>query len=427
MAIGSEISGRYRFRLDRWIGGGAFGGVYEARVLEGTPEMPPRVAVKVLNATLCDKARKHAVQRELSSLLAIHNRRTPRVFDGAVDRVPFIAMELFTAGTLSDMQRRVGALDEGDGWNLLDCLLEGLGAAHTAGVLHLDVKPSNVLLDGDGGFVLADFGVSQASRLSDLPMAGLGSVGWQSPEQATGDRVAFDLRTDVFGAGLTVWSALTGLDLAARDGGLMIRRSLKSKSALPPISFVRLGGLDPALDAIVASMIARDPDERPGSALALLARVRAARRGDKGEEDQPPGAPVSDPEARSVLAGIVDPLVVRMLGTTDPRGMRRLAPTELLCRQGERSHFAFILLKGALRVIRDGTEIDVVSREGELVGEIAALTGERRGAALVAAEPTWVRVFDAAQIEALVAGNPALAVRLLRTMAARFHNLEARR
>lgn len=427
MAIGTEVAGRYRFRLDRWIGGGAFGGVYQATVLDGTPEMPRRVAVKVLGTALSERGRRHSLQRELSSLLAIHNRRTPRVFDASLDRTPFIAMELFNAGTLEDMQGRVGPLTEADAWNLLDCLLEALAAAHSAGVLHLDVKPANVLLDGDGGFVLADFGVSQASRISDLPMAGLGTLGWQAPEQAAGLKDTFDLRTDLCGAGLTVWSAVSGIDLAGHDGELMVKWAETTKSLLPPMSITRKVPIDPQFEAIIASMIARAPAERAGSASSLLVRVRAARRGLAGDEEVVPGAVVSPAEAKYVFDNLVDPLVVRMLGTSESRGLRRLAPTERLCRQGDRSTYAFILLKGTLRVIRDGIEVGVVAREGELVGEIAALTGEARGAAVIASEPTWVRVLDAAQIEAIVAANPALAVRLLRTMAARFHNLEARR
>lgn len=426
LPIGTEIGHRHRFRLDRWIGGGAFGGVYEATTIEWRDaDVPDRVAVKVLSSDLSLKVQRHALSRELSSLLAIRSRRIPQVYDGSVEPPSFIAMELFPNGTLDDLQRRMGPLDEHETVGLAEGLIEALDAAHSAGVLHLDVKPANVLLGSDGQFVLADFGVSQASRMGDLPMAGLGSQGWQAPEQESGRRDQFDLRTDLFGAGATLWSALTGIDLASRQGQLARKRAAGSPLVLPPINFMRRPPIAEGFDAIVNSLIARDPADRPGSAGAVLNQFRALRGGTSVRVALP-GFEVGTEEARRVVNGLVDPLVTRMLGH-DLRGLRRLDADQALCLQGERGHHAFVLLVGEFRVLRDGVEVSRVMREGELLGEIAALTGEPRGAALVATMPTWVRVLDAAQLEALVAANPALAVRLIRTMAARFKQLDTRR
>ncbi len=418
--MGTEVQGKLRFRLERYLGGGSFGSVYSAAVIERMPShpTPSRVAIKLLHGALADKQRRHTLQRELSALLAINNDRIPRVYDWKLDGdQPFIAMEFFPHGTLSDMLDRVGAIDEGEAMTLLERLLEALVAAHGASVLHLDIKPANVLLDGDGGFVLTDFGVAQAPRSGKaLPMAGLGSPGWHAPEQEERLRGTFDLRTDLFGVGTTVWSALTGVNLSSEIGMLRRRRWAGRRTALPPIR--KLRQCMPELETIVMSLVARNQDDRPGNAAIVLDRIRRLRRGDHTERAVP-GREIKADELRDLVQKVVDPLVAQMF-RRDHRGIRYLDEGEQLCQQGDSSLHAFALVHGAIRVVRDGVTLARIDREGEFVGEIAALTGEKRSASLIADGPLWVRVLDAAQLESVIATNPALGVRLIRSMASRF-------
>ena len=83
---------------------------------------------------------------------------------------------------------------------------------------------------------------------------------------------------------------------------------------------------------------------------------------------------------------------------------------------------AFVLIHGSLDVYVGDHRVATIDREGEFVGEIAALTGRARTATLIANNDVWVRVLDAAQLESVIATNPSLGVRLIRTMAARFKN-----
>lgn len=420
LPIGTEIGARALFRLDKWLGGGSFGSVYQAATLDAADTGAPEdVAIKVLGGDLSDRHRRHTLQRELSALKAIHCRRIPRVFDASLDAgTPFIAMEYFAHGTLEALMRRVGAVDEREAVALLESLLEALVEAHSAGILHLDVKPANVLLDGAGGFVLTDFGISQAPRVGkEMPMAGLGSLGWQAPEQEERLRGTFDLRTDLFGVGATAWAALTGVDLGSRQGMVRRQRAAGSTIALPPISMIRK--CRPELEVIVMSLLTRDPKQRPGSPGEVLGDVRRLREGAGEQAPGLAGREVSADELAQVIAGIVDPLVAKVF-EHEHRGIRKLLDGQLLCAEGEQSHNAFVLIAGAVRIVRDGHQIAVEEREGAFLGEIAAFTGQPRNASMVAVGETWVRVLNAAQLESLVMANPALAVRLIRTMASRF-------
>ena len=117
------------------------------------------VALKVM-ARPDDPQARNSLKRELAALLAVRSDRIPKVYDWNLDgETCFAAMQYYPAGSLADTWPFLGRLAE-QAWRLLSDLMQALGAAHRASVLHLDVKPSNVLLDGNGGYVLTDFGVS---------------------------------------------------------------------------------------------------------------------------------------------------------------------------------------------------------------------------------------------------------------------------
>ena len=422
LAIGTVIRGKLGFRLERVLGDGAFGAVYEAAVIDHVPggEAPERVAVKVLHSAMADNHRRHALQRELSAMLAIDDQRIPRVFDWVIDGdVPFIAMEYFPNGSLADRLDESGQMQEAEVLTLLEHLLEALLAAHSASVLHLDIKPANVLVDSGGGYVLTDFGIAQAPRSGKkMAMAGFGSVGWQAPEQEQGLRGTFDLRTDLFGVGVTCWSALTGIDLGSADGLELRSGYSRGTAALPRVTSLR--ACDRDLSKVVMSMLSRTPQGRPGDANIALAEVRRLRRG--GVKEQLPGRPIRHDDLRELLSKVMDPLVVQLF-RKDHRGIRYLQRDEILCDQGDTSVHAFVLIHGSLDVYIDETFVATINREGEFMGEIAALTGQARTATLIANGEVWVRILDAAQLESVIATNPSLGVRLIRTMANRFVRL----
>jgi hypothetical protein len=411
-----ELSGRFHFRLMRRIGRGRYGAVFLARCLEaGADGAPPeRVAVKVIS---CARGAERALRREIGALLALRHARVPRCYDGHDEgRRAFLAMDLYPGGSLRERMLAGARPEEDELWRLLEHLLEALAAAHQASILHLDVKPSNVLLDGAGGFALADFGISEAAR-SGAGARARGTPGYAAPELREGRFEALDARADLFGVGATAWAFACGTDLARRE-----RAAGPDAPPPPPLSALRTD-LSPSLAWVVEGLLAADPERRPGSAAEALAQLRALA----GRAEPPraalggAGEALPDEEVAALAARLVDP--VARAACRDP-GLRvrivGLAPGELLCAEGELSDCAFLLLRGALLVERGGRPLARLEREGELAGELAALSGRPRTASLYAEGPTSVCVLNAAQFERLVASSPALGVRLLRSMAERY-------
>jgi serine/threonine protein kinase len=409
VADGDEVAGRWSYRLIERIGEGASGWVFRARTLPGGPAggPPETVAVKILDGP-------HA-RTELSALRALSSARVARVYDGAIAPVPFLALHRYPGGTLRHRLAAGGPLDEAGVWILLRQLLEGLVAAHAASLLHLDVKPSNVLADGDGGWVLADFGIARPSRAANASL-GLGTVGYQAPEQRERRGERIDMRTDLFGAAATAWASWTGIDLARSSAAAMLERGGPHGAALPLPSEVR-PGCSAALDRVLNVMLGTDPSRRPGSAADTLAFID--RLADPASSPPPvPGEAVSPAEADEIVENLVDPLWSAMFAP-ERRGIRRVAAGDVLCALGDPSHHVFVLLRGRVQIERDGQVLAVEGREGTLLGEVSALTGGRRTATLRALDTVWLRALNASQLEEVLVAEPAIALRLLRQMATR--------
>jgi len=426
---GDRIEGRFRYRLLRRLGRGSFGSVYVARCLDTGPDAPPEeVAIKLLGARQ-DPGTLSALKRELAALLAIRDSRIPTVYDWRLTSgAPFVVMQYFPAGSLADAWPFLARRDEANVWRLLADLAGALSAAHRAGILHLDVKPSNVLLDGNGGFVLTDFGVSQSARMSKGLLhqggvaVGLGTHGYRAPEQASLALSDFDLRTDLWGVGATAWALYTGIDLNKRQE--VFRRATDGYVfGLPALSDIALR-CPPALEEVVMSLLSLQPDRRPGGAAEVLARIRtlagglaldaqtlaSARQGD------------SDPaEVEAVIEGLVDPLWASICRTPGfDRYFAKYDDGEVLASECEGGFRTFLLLSGKVEIeAPDHQVVDCEDREGAMLGAISTLTGAARDRTLRARGTVWTCVFNEAELERLITCNSSVAVRMLRTFASR--------
>lgn len=429
-AFGTELQGRFRYRLMKQLGRGGFGSVFFARCLDADAwrdDVPPeRVAVKIVGAPQ-RQSPVNLLKRELSALLAMQHDRIPRVYDWSVagDYV-FVVMEYFPSGSLKDVISSRRVVGEEAVWRLLADLLSALSAAHKASVLHLDIKPANVLLDGNGGYLLTDFGVSQASRMNRgmIPMS-VGTPGYRAPEQRDGEFSKYDLRTDLWGIGATAYSMATGFNLAEHQH--LIRDGSEGESfGLPPISESRTP-FSSELEDVVMSMLQIDPDKRPGSVDEVLARVQAIVSGTGFEADTTAArrrSKVDDAEVEELIEGLVDPLMLSICrGRGFDRYFVKFEDGEPLCSEGEQSYYAFLLLRGRVQVSRAGLEIALLSREGTFLGEVAALTGLERTATMTALGTVWVCVLNAAELERFVTSNPAIGLRVIRDMARRLSRI----
>lgn len=426
---GSILEGRSaNYKLRRELGRGAFGRVYEAEVMNrrDTQQIPPLVAVKVFILPP-GWDMPQFLQREISSLLAVRTDRIPRVIDWRIDITePFMVIPYYSRGSLSAAMDPNAPIPERDGWRLLTDLLAALRAAHTASLLHLDIKPANVLLDDHGGFVLVDFSIAQGSHAPpELVSAGLGSPGYSAPEQEDGRINELDARTDLWSAAATVWSALSGLRLYAHRA---IRQVDPRGAALPPLRQYR-PDCSAEMEAVLDHMLQVDRRNRPGSASEILGEIETL-----GHGLEMPGyalatvgiAMGSDPrETEVVLATLIDPLWHSIFQAA-PEFRRNVAyfpGGKTLCRQGDRTFYTYILLRGSVSIQRTGREIAVEEREGTFLGEVSTLSGQPRTANLIAMGEVWAVILNGAELEELVSRYPAVAIRLLKTMATRLANM----
>jgi histidine ammonia-lyase len=425
LSAGELIRGRHRYRLQERIGSGAFGTVWAAETIEtdtDAPDVPPpRVAIKFFDPLSNDKATQF-IRRELAALISMRSECIPRVFDWSVNpRLSFFVMELYPYRPVSDVLVQGNNLDDDACWRLLVDLLRALTVAHSAGILHLDIKPANILPDGSGGYRLLDFGISQASQVGRGPArtVGAGTVGYQAPEQQRLDLEALDTRSDLWAVGATVWSLRSGIDLRRHPEKLR-EEATGMQSSLPPLS-TEVPGVSLELDEVLMHLLRAEPGARPGGAAEVLERVRTAT----GihvylEPTLVVNRAFEEAELREVIGSVMDPLWSTLLRRADfARYFARFEDGDYLCTEGDASYEAFVLVRGRVCIEKGGRRIAVDEREGTFVGELSTLTGTPRAASVRALGDVWVCAFNAAEFERLLAAHPAVGLRLIKLMAQR--------
>jgi streptogramin lyase len=250
LLIGSTVAG---YRLDALIARGGMGVVYRATHLG--LERP--VALKVIARELADREGfRQRFLRESRLAASLDHPAVVPVFDSReVDGELIVAMRLVSGGDLRRTIDREGPLPPGRAIALLSQVAEALDAAHAAGIVHRDVKPHNVLVEGDRAF-LSDFGLAKALGESGA-VSGTSVVGtaeYMSPEQWRGGAVG--PAADVYSLGCVLFEALTGIVPYAR-------KDADTEPEMPE-----------GLDAVIERAVSKDPAERYPSAGALIAAAR---------------------------------------------------------------------------------------------------------------------------------------------------------
>jgi serine/threonine-protein kinase len=222
LPAGSSLS-EGRYRLDEVIGRGGAATVY--RALDTV--LGVQRAVKVLQIPLHDaekhEAMRHRLRTEARALAVLEHPNIVRIYDvGRQDDVDFVVMELADGGSLEGMRRREGRLSPSHATAYGLQVLSGLAAAHAAGIVHRDVKPSNVLLDRRGVAKLADFGIAllvgDGSRMTRTGQA-MGTIAYMAPEQRV-DARGVSAPADVYATGAMLYTLITGrnpVDLFTAD------------------------------------------------------------------------------------------------------------------------------------------------------------------------------------------------------------------
>lgn len=280
-----EASGRIGRYIDlTLLGQGGMGAVYRGR----DPELDRQVAIKVmLDATPDFVAR---FRREAQSIARLAHANIVQVYDFGVDTEgnPYFVMELIDGTPLDKIIRDRGRLPPLEAIQLIRQAACGLGAAHRAGIVHRDVKPSNLIVDGRGTVKLVDFGIARVAAAGQAltgAAALMGTPGYMAPEQAAGRPV--DHRADIYALGLTLFELLAGAPPYAAPDPI----SLVVKHLQEPLPDLRARGLGipDELVQLVEQMGAKDPDDRLQSCDAVVAALDDLAPGLGGA--RPPDAP----------------------------------------------------------------------------------------------------------------------------------------
>jgi serine/threonine protein kinase len=254
---------------------GGMGDVYRAT----DTSLGRTVAIKVLSERYAGDAdvRRRFKNEGLAAARLSNAPHTVTIFDvGEAAEQPYIVMEYLERGSLEHRLNR-GRPESGDVLRWLDQAAAALDAGHAAGVVHRDVKPGNLLLDGRDDVHVADFGVASAAGLDSLTMTGtvLGTAGYLSPEQAQGQRAT--PASDRYALGVVAYELLTG------------RRPFESENptaeatahVTAPVPAISSEADVPAeLDPVFRRALAKDPRDRYPSAVAFVSELRDSLNGE---------------------------------------------------------------------------------------------------------------------------------------------------
>lgn len=199
-----------KYEVQGILGRGGMGVVYKAF----DPAIHRQVAIKTITKSAMDPSElQYAIARFRHEAQAVGRLTHPRIaaiFDYGEDSdIAYIVMELVNGKSLYEHLQNKAKFDLAEIGEIVRQLLDGLGYAHAQGVVHRDVKPSNILINDDGRIKISDFGIAHLDS-SSLTQVGeiMGSPGYMSPEQFTGDEP--DARTDIYAAGVIAYELLAG-------------------------------------------------------------------------------------------------------------------------------------------------------------------------------------------------------------------------
>jgi serine/threonine protein kinase len=276
------LAGRYS--LEWVLGRGGMALVYAGR----DRRLDRQVAVKVVPVAATEPVGRDRFVREARSAAGLFHPNAVAVFDaGEADGLLYIVMELVEGRSLANSLADRGPFDSAQATAIAMSVLAALGHAHTAGIVHRDVKPANIMVSHDGNVKLLDFGI--ARRLDDLAgavtTAGeiVGTPTYLAPEQIEGRPTT--AATDLYAVGVVLFEMLAGA--APFNGGTPVATALAHTSApVPDVRSVRPDVPD-TLAAAIRKAMAKDPAERFSNAAAMQAACagscsscrRARRRG----------------------------------------------------------------------------------------------------------------------------------------------------
>jgi serine/threonine protein kinase len=295
------------------IGAGGMGEVYRAR----DTRLDRIVAIKVLPAHLADNTElRERFEREARAVAGLNHPHICVLFDiGHQDDTEFLVMEYLEGETLAERLKK-GPLPLDQVLQYAIEIADALDKAHRKGITHRDLKPGNIMLTKSGTKLL-DFGLAKlqqeaapATPLSQLPTIGeaitaqgtiLGTLQYMAPEQVEGKTDQIDARTDIFAFGAVVYEMVTGKKaFEGKSQASLIAKILETDP--PPISSLK-PMTPPALDRVVKTCLAKDPEDRWQSARDLVRELKWASETDGRKTGTVEAAPTQ--KTRVVLPWLI--------------------------------------------------------------------------------------------------------------------------
>jgi serine/threonine-protein kinase len=271
--IGTLFDGRYK--IVRRLGSGGMADVYLAE----DQELGRRVAIKILNDRHAhDEQFVERFRREAKNAAGLSHPNVVAIYDrGEAEGTYYIAMEYLEGKSLKELIVSRGPAPVPVAIDYARQILAALRFAHRNGIVHRDIKPHNVLVDGEGRIKVTDFGIARAGAASQMTEAGsiVGTAQYLSPEQAKG--TAVDQRSDIYSLGIVLYELLTGSVPFTGDTPVEIAMKHISQTPEPP-SAMR-PDVPHELDMVVVRSLAKDPSERYQSAEEMEADLERVQRG----------------------------------------------------------------------------------------------------------------------------------------------------
>jgi eukaryotic-like serine/threonine-protein kinase len=264
-----------RYRIVRHVARGGMAEVY----LGHDELLDRKVAIKVLIPDrAADPSFVERFRREAKAAARLNHQNIVGVHDfGEEDGQYYMVMEYVDGPTLRDVIRSDGPMSPERATSIAADVAAALAAAHAKGIVHRDVKPANVLISAATGTVkVADFGIARAADGTQegltMPGAVMGTATYLSPEQAQGRAV--DARSDIYSLGMVLYEMLAGT--APFKGETPVAVAYKQLHEVPPPPSALNPEVPPALDALVARALSKDPARRPASAVEMRKALLAA-------------------------------------------------------------------------------------------------------------------------------------------------------
>lgn len=270
--IGKKLDGRYE--LLELIGVGGMADIYKARDIEEDRI----VAVKILKTEFAGSDEfLRRFRNESKAIALLSHPNIVKIYDvGFTDKVQFIVMEYVDGITLTDYIEQQGVLKWRDAVHFTIQILKALQHAHDRGIVHRDIKSSNVMLLSDGTIKVMDFGIARFNRENNKTMSEktIGSVHYISPEQARGDIT--DERSDIYSVGVALYEMLTGKK--PFDGDTPVAIALMHMQSTPKKPSEINSTIAEGLEQIVMRAMQKDPAQRYQTAGEMIKDLEEFRK-----------------------------------------------------------------------------------------------------------------------------------------------------